>query len=324
MARPLRLEFPGALYHVTTRGHERRAIARDDEARHRFLTLLGQTVGVFRWTLHAYVLMDNHYHLLVETPEPSLSRGMRQLNGLYGQAFNRRHGRVGHLFQGRFKSILVEEERHLLALCRYVVLNPVRAQIVQRPEQWRWSNYRYTAGLTPAPEWLVIHWTLEQFSPVRSRAQRLYREFVGAEDVRSPWGEVVGQIYLGGEDFRRKLEKHIRAGSHSREIPRAQTHLGRPGLTLLLTTVARVYQTTEEAIRHGRGGPARTLVAYLGRTEGALKLWEIAGGLALDIARVSRLAAEGEERMVQDKVFRAHAQRALKMLAEKSKTRSDP
>lgn len=107
MARPLRLEFPGALYHITARGNERRAIVREDEDRHRFLTLLGRTVDVFRWTLPACVLMDNHYHLLAETPEPNLSRGVRQLNGLYGQGFNRRHGRVGHLFQGRFKSILV-------------------------------------------------------------------------------------------------------------------------------------------------------------------------------------------------------------------------
>ncbi len=228
-------------------------------------------------------------------------------------------GAWGICFRDGSRASWSKKERHLLALCRYVVLNPVRAQIVERPEQWPWSNYRYTAGLTLAPEWLEINWTLEQFSSALSRAQRLYREFVGEKDVRSPWGEVVGQIYLGDEDFRQRLARRLRAESHNREIPRAQTRLSRPGLALLLTTVAHVYQTTDEAIRHGRGGAARTLVAYLGRTEGALKLREIAGTLALDIARVSRLAAEGEERLAQDTVFRAHALRALKMLTEKSK-----
>jgi putative transposase len=156
MTRPLRLESPGALYHVTARGNERRAIVRDDQDRQRWLTVLGQVVHLYRWTLHAYVLMDNHYHLLVETPEPTLSRGMRQLNGLYGQAFNRRHGRVGHLFKGRFKAIVVKKEAYLLTLCRYVVCNPVRAGSVKHAREWRWSSYRATAGLRAAPEWLEV------------------------------------------------------------------------------------------------------------------------------------------------------------------------
>lgn len=319
MARPLRLEFPGALYHVTARGNERHAIVRDEDDRQQFLGLLARTVSVFRWTLHAYVLMTNHYHLLVETAEPNLSRGMRQLNGIYGQAFNRRHGRVGHLFQGRFNGILVEKEAHLLALCRYVVLNPVRAGLAAQPGAWRWGNYRATAGLVPAPEWLEVRWTLEQFSPVVSRAQRLYREFVGEKDVPSPWGEVTGQIYLGGEDFRKGLEERAQRRGSGREIPRAQRRPGRPGLAPLVTVVARVYQTTEAAIRHGRGGDARTLVAYLGRTEGTLKLREIGEALSLDIGRVSRLAAEGEGRLATDAGFRAKVRHALKMLTEKSK-----
>src|SRR5712692_7480885 len=207
MARPLRLEFPGALYHVTARGNERRAIVRDDEDRKTFLAILARTVRLFRWTLHAYVLLGNHYHLLVETPEPNLARGMRQLNGFYGQTFNRRHGRSGHLFQGRFKAILVEKEAYLLALCRYVVLNPVRARLVAHPQEWKWSNYRLTAGLAPAPEWLEVHWTLGQFSAEISQARRVYREFVGEEGVTSPWDEVVGQIYLGDDEFRRGVEQ---------------------------------------------------------------------------------------------------------------------
>jgi putative transposase len=109
VSRPLRLEYPGAVWHVTSRGNERRDVFRDDEDRGRFLAVLAWTVGLFRWRLHAYVLMGNHYHLLLETPEPTLSRGMRQLNGVYTRAFNRRHRRSGHLFQGRFKAIVVEK-----------------------------------------------------------------------------------------------------------------------------------------------------------------------------------------------------------------------
>jgi REP element-mobilizing transposase RayT len=117
----------------------------------------------YGWLCHAYWLMDNHYHLLMETPRPTLSRDMRQLNGVYTQAFNRRHQRVGHLFQGRFKAILVQKETHLLELCRYVVLNPVRAKLVTRPRQWAWSSYRVTGGEGPSPEWLTTAWVLAQF-----------------------------------------------------------------------------------------------------------------------------------------------------------------
>jgi putative transposase len=133
MARPLRLEFPHAVYHLTGRGNARQRIVVDDEDRRRFLTTLAHVIDRYGWLCHAYCLMDNHYHLLIETPRPTLSRGMRQLNGVYTQAFNRWHHRVGHLFQGRFKAILVEKETHLLELCRYVVLNPVRAKLVAHP-----------------------------------------------------------------------------------------------------------------------------------------------------------------------------------------------
>src|SRR5207247_381934 len=147
MARPLRLSYPGALYHVTARGNARQAIYTDDADRQMFLLVLEDVETRYHWLCHAYCLMDNHYHLLLETPQGNLSAGMRQVNGVYTQRFNRRHGRVGHIFQGRFKAILVERESYLLELCRYLVLNPVRAGIVRQPERYRWSSYRATAGL---------------------------------------------------------------------------------------------------------------------------------------------------------------------------------
>src|SRR3990172_3671313 len=141
MTRPLRVVYPGAVYHVTARGNERKAIARDDVDRGRFVATLAQMVEHYRVVCHAWVLMDNHYHLLLETPEANLSRAIRHLNGVYTQTFNRRHRRGGHLFQGRYTAILVEKQPHLLELCRYVVLNPVRAGIPPRVGGWPWSSY---------------------------------------------------------------------------------------------------------------------------------------------------------------------------------------
>ena len=151
MARPLRLEFPGAIYHLTARGDRREDIFADDADRERLLQVFAECVARFGWVCHAYCLMDNHYHFLVETPLPNLARGMRQLNGIYTQRFNRRHGHSGHLFQGRYQAILVEKDSYLRELARYVVLNPVRARLVKRPEQWRWSSYRASAGMDAAP-----------------------------------------------------------------------------------------------------------------------------------------------------------------------------
>jgi len=151
MARPLRVEFDGALSHVTSRGNARADIFADEQDRQAFLETLGKVVQRFHWLCHAYCLMDNHDHVVLETPEGNLSKGMRQLNGMYTQAYNRRHRRVGHLLQGRCKAILIQQESHLLEVCRYVVLNPVRAQAVQSAKQWRWSGYRATAGMDERP-----------------------------------------------------------------------------------------------------------------------------------------------------------------------------
>jgi putative transposase len=151
MARQLRTDFPGAVHHVTSRGNERRPIFFDDRDREMFLAFLGQAVKRFGWSVTAFVLMTNHFHLLVQTPEAGLSKGMHWLNTKYVGWFNRRHERVGHLYQGRFKAILVEKETYFMEVLRYVVLNPLRARMVERPEDYRWSSYRATAGLERAP-----------------------------------------------------------------------------------------------------------------------------------------------------------------------------
>ncbi|MFQ5597873.1 MAG: transposase, partial [Nitrospiria bacterium] len=201
----MRIEFPGAVYHLTSRGNARQNIYRDDADRETFLTSLSHVVDRFSWRCYAYCLMDNHYHLLIETPKPNLSRGMRQLNGIYTQSYNRRHRKVGHLLQGRFKSILVEKETHFLELCRYVVLNPVRAKRVKHPSKWLWSSYRATVGESAIPDYLSVNWLLAQFGRTDPTSRKRYRAFV-AEGIGhpGPWDKVQGQIYLGGEAFVKK------------------------------------------------------------------------------------------------------------------------
>jgi REP element-mobilizing transposase RayT len=234
MARPLRVEFPGALYHVTSRGNAREPVYADDADREAFLDELVETRGRFGWRLHAYCLMGNHYHLVLGTPEANLSRGMRQLNGVYTQRFNRRHQRVGHLFQGRFKAIVVEREGYLLELCRYVVLNPVRAGIVPAPEGYRWSSYRATVGVDPAPGWLDLDWLLEHFGRPHAHARRRYADFVQAGIGRpGPWSELRGQVLLGSESFAERLRAGQSGDAVSGEIPRTQRHAGRPSLEVL-------------------------------------------------------------------------------------------
>lgn len=237
MARPLRIEFPGAVYHLTSRGNARQGIFEDDKDREAFLKLLCKVVRKYRWLCHAYCLMGNHYHLLIETSEANLSLGMRQLNGVYTQSFNRRHNRCGHLLQGRYKAILVEKERYLLALCRYVVFNPVAAGMVSSVKEWPWSSYLSTAGLTPVPELLTIDWILQQFGSHRGDAHRRYREFVlRSDDQPSPWDNLGGGVLLGDEEFVDRFQPHLSEQRDFEEIPRAQRFAHRPTLANLLTT----------------------------------------------------------------------------------------
>lgn len=237
MARPLRIEYDGAVYHVTSRGNERKNIFRDDEDRLLFLDILKKVNEKHNWLCHAYCLMNNHYHLVIETPDGNLSKGMRQLNGVYTQTFNKRHDRVGHIFQGRYKAILVSKESHLLETCRYVVLNPVRAKATETPEEWKWSSYRSTTGLEKPHPCLTIDWILGQFSTKRGFAIKKYRGFVKAGIGESTiWTSVKGQIILGKEDFVEKYIDHVRKHEGIKEIPRSQRYVNRPALAQLFKT----------------------------------------------------------------------------------------
>ena len=224
MSRPLRLEFANALYHVTSRGDRREPIFIDDADRSMWLDVFGQVCGRFDWRCHAWCLMTNHYHLVVETPEPNLSRGMRQLNGVYTQRFNRRYGHLGHVFQGRFKAILVERESYLLELARYVVLNPVRARMVSDAGAWPWSSYAAMTGAQPVATWLETDGLLQQFGSRRDHAVARYIDFVRAGvGLPSLWESLQGQIYLGSDLFIERVQALAEArGPDLREVPFAQ------------------------------------------------------------------------------------------------------
>ena len=274
MARSLRVEYPGAVYHITSRGNGRREIYREDKDRELFLEILFQVVSRFGWLCHAYCLMDNHYHLLIETPKSNLSLGMRQLNGVYTQKFNYQNRSVGHIFQGRFKAIVVEKEEYLLELCRYVVLNPVRARACLDPGEWKWSSYRATVGRERVPGWLTVDWVLGRFGSVREQAWERYREFVFAGLKEKPWKGLISQIYLGSKDFVRRLTE---GKERIPEVPRRQWS-GEP-------------VPLEEIFGEGKSVDEGIAVAYLG--EGYL-LREIADYFGLHYSTVSRWLRRGE------------------------------
>jgi len=223
MARPLRLEFSGALYHVTSRGDRQDDIYECDEDRVGFLSVLGDVCESYNWVCHAYCLMDNHYHLLIETPDANLSKGMRQLNGVYTQQFNRRHDRVGHVFQGRYKAIHVERESYLLELSRYIVLNPVRARMVHEAVDWKWSSYRATVGQVKPDNGLNAEWLLASFAKRKSTAVKRYKVFVAeGKNQPSPWEKLSNQVYLGGDIFIESMKQLVDGDKELSEIPSSQ------------------------------------------------------------------------------------------------------
>jgi REP element-mobilizing transposase RayT len=286
MARPLRIQYPGAVYHVTSRGNAGQAIFKDDRDRDELLATLRRVTERFRWRCHAYCLMPNHYHLVIETPGGNLVQGMRQLNGVYTQSFNRRHARTGHVFQGRYKAILVQKESHLLEVCRYVVLNPVRAGLAKRPDNWKWSSYGGTSGIKAPDPCLTTEWVLGQFGETRSRAAERYRGFVqeglGAESIRT---KVKGQSLLGGEEFVRRLLPYVRGREAVKEFPRSERYVARPSLAKLFS--ARVLGTKAR-----RDRAIAAAVERFGYTQKA-----VADFLGLHYSTISRLANAPKQEM---------------------------
>jgi REP-associated tyrosine transposase len=306
MARPLRIEFPGAIYHVTSRGNERRPIVRTNRDRLAFLGFLAVAAKRFNWSVTAWVLMTNHFHLVIQTYEANLSRGMHWLNSAYAGWYNHVHKRSGHLFQGRFKSFLVEKDTYLAEVLRYVVLNPVRAKMVARPEDYRWSSYRATAGFEQAPAWLDIDTALSMFGGDAEASQATYREFVLAKVDSDDclWDRAINGIYLGTEQWAKKMRAIVESKPRSTDYPRKHRAVGRPKMHEVMATVARVSGTTVETIRARRGGLLRQLVSWIGWHEGLVTLRTIAASLRLrSEGHISNLIRRCELRFNRDPVL---------------------
>jgi putative transposase len=271
MSRPLRIEFAGALYHVMARGDARAEIFRNDEDRQTFCTGLSRVCERFDWRVWAYCLMDNHYHLLVETLQPTLSRGMREVNGVYTQAFNRRHRRVGHVLQGRYKAILVDKDSYLLELSRYIVLNPVRARLCETAADWPWSSYPAVMGKAVAPDTLAVAQTLALFSEDRGAARRAFARFVAA-GAGASLPESKQQLYLGDDAFAERMASRISAPS--REVPRKQ-------------------RAQKSLVQYERSTPDRDDAIRAAYASGSYTLKAIGEHFGLHYATVSRIARSG-------------------------------
>jgi putative transposase len=281
MARPLRMQFPGGVYHVTARGNEQRLIFADDVDCHGFLRVLAAAVERYHIVCHAYCLMNNHYHLLLETPDANLSSAIRQLNGVYSQRFNRRHSRTGHLFGGRFHAVVIERDAHLREVARYIVLNPVRAGLVAEPGGWRWSSYRATVGEVAAPAFLITDWVLA-LSGVEGRmeAQNAYAAFIraGLEGTGEAPELTPSGPSMPGTHSNVGMSACRSDGLKSREFPRTQRFAGRPPLSEVFSEVSTLLD------RNARCALAVRSFGY--------SLREVADFLALHYATVSRALAQ--------------------------------
>jgi REP element-mobilizing transposase RayT len=222
MSRPLRIELENAYYHVTARGNRRNVIFRTDSDRLTWLDILAETCERFDFVVLAYCQMGNHYHLVLQTRQGHLSRGMRFLNGKYSQYFNRQHRLVGHLFQGRYNAVLCQGDAYLRELSRYTELNPVRARLVSHPGDWIWSSYAAVIGKIDAPPWLARDAVLGQFDNERSQAIRKFEAFV-LEGIgkASPFDSVRNQLFYGNDEFCQRAVQH-QLGANLREINRTQ------------------------------------------------------------------------------------------------------
>jgi REP element-mobilizing transposase RayT len=289
MARPLRIEFPGAVYHVTARGDRRESIFADDTDRQVLLTIVEQGLERCDAQLLAFCLMHNHYHFVLQTQRANLSRLMRHINGVYSQRFNRRHGLVGHVLQGRFHAVLIDRDAYLLEACRYVDLNPVRAALVEDPGAWPWSSFRAHAGLAAPPRWLdsrTLHAHLlrrDVRTPADSRkAARMYAQWVAAGHGVRLWdsGALRLQIYLGDDAFVERMLVHVDLAAPARRSSRA-IPMRQRAETKGLADWMRECGSREEAL-------------WLAHTRSGLSMTALAAELGLSVSRVSQLIAKAQ------------------------------
>ncbi len=308
MARPLRIQYPGAFYHVTSRGNERKDIYKTPSDRQRFLAYLESASESYGAKIHAYCLMSNHYHLLIETPLGNLSRIMGHINGAYTTYFNTKRKRSGHLFQGRYKSILVEVDAYATELSAYIHLNPLRAGIVSRPEEFFWSSYRAYIGEIVPPHWLKTDLVLNLFTPNKLTAHTLYRKFVEerlGQEAQNHLAVTVGATFLGSDAFIRDVaEKHF-----SREQQESN-----PSPVLIGSwnpSIDRIVAAVDSAFA-GDAKEVRKAAIYLCHKLSGTTLREIGRYFGLGESGVSQACRRYEATLEQDR----HLKRKLVSLKE--------
>lgn len=278
MTRSLRLEFPGAIYHVMSRGNRRATIFHDDADRRAWLKILALVCDRHRCVIHGFCQMTNHYHLLIETSDANLGQSMSQLNGMYARHVNWRHDLVGHLFQGRYKAILVQKENYLLELSRYIALNPLRGQIVSSLDDWPWSSFPYFVGAVHCPSWLERNWLLGQFGATETHACEQYRNFVLAGvGGTSPLATTRHQILLGDDAFVSQ-HQHLETSEKLVEVVKN----AREAVALALPDFLARYADRNEAMAR----------AYLST---AYTMPQIAGVFGVSTKTVSRAVAAYEK-----------------------------
>lgn len=297
MARSPRIDYPGAVHHVTSRGHRKRPIYLDDRDRQHFLELLEIVARRYRWTVTVYTLMTNHFHLVIQTQKPNLGIGMRHLNSAYVGWFNKRHDCINALFGDRYGDVLVESKAYMQRLARYVVLNPVRAKMVEHAEDYEWSSYRATAGLAEAPKWLRLDPLMPFFGEKQSwRANYIvYVNEASAKDDQI-WRGLRRRMFLVTEEFlKRNLKKMLRGKMLSDTHPSLQRLAGAPAVHAIADAVATVFGAVKRDLLHGRGGHPRMIIAWLAWFEGTHRLRKIAALLRIrSTGHVSGLVRRAE------------------------------
>jgi putative transposase len=231
---------------------------------------LRRTVETYEWQIHAFVLMPNHDHLFLETPRPNLSRGMQFLNGCYSSYFNKRHGRVGHLFQGRFKALLIEKQGHYTEISRYIHLNPVRSRLVRKPEDWRWSSYAGYHNADRTMEWITYSAVLDEFGASSTGSRAHYRQFIseGLEtECSAPWDDAVADLILGSDEFVDEVRKLVDGKELKNALPQLGRLRDRPSLKKIIHAVAIELQADTRLWAHGRRvrDNSRALAAFIAR-----------------------------------------------------------
>lgn len=319
MARPLRIEYEGALYHVTARGNERKPLYREEYDYQKFLDILSALSQRFGVIIHGYVLMGNHYHLLIETPRGNITKAIHYLNATYSGYFNRKYNRAGHLFQGRYKGLLIEKERYLLTVSRYLHLNPVRAGLVKKPEEYRWSSYPAYTGRVRREKWLTYEWILGQYSGDIEKARRMYKVFIeeGLTLNKNPFEQMKAGLIVGSEGFVEEIKKKLKL-KRIREIPDSREFTRSISYEEVMALVAKRFgMSVQELLKSGkRNNLSRRICLYLLRNKTDMSNEEIARDFGIGYTAVSQAASRLRRDMMKDKTLRKTIQEIERELGE--------